>query len=300
MSRNADWREERALVAGAVARHSGRIGTGRLRLACPVCEVQRGVRDTSLALSVEPPTGLYYCWRCHAGGKLTEALIAAADLTAPELAAQGDDLVDPPEGYMPLGLEPWASSESLADARAYAAYRKLSPALIAELGVGAVLSGKLAGRMILPILAPGQHVSDARWSGWVGRDWTGLNERKHTYPSGMNRSTLVFNEAAIDVETDVPMLCVEAVLDATPHWPHAMAFLGKPSPGQLAKLGRAKRPVVSVLDGDAHEESWALAMRLRFDGHRAGYVKLPPKRDPHLTDPTWLMDAAVASLDAPL
>jgi hypothetical protein len=272
-------------------------------MPCPLCEQQRGQRDTSHALSVESATGLYYCWRCKAGGKLTEALIANADTTERALpTAEGDQCVDPPAGFMPLGVEPYASAESLADARAFAAVRKLSPAHLVALGVGAVLDGVYAGRLVIPILAPGQSPSDARWAGWVGRDWSGRNPAKYMYPPGMNRSTLVFNEEALYEDTDVPLLCVEGVLDATPHMPHSLAWLGKPSPGQLAKFTRAavRRPLVSVLDGDAHEESWALAMRWRFDGHRAGYVKLPPKRDPHVTDPGWLMRAARASLDAPM
>ena len=49
--------------------------------------------------------------------------------------------------------------------------------------------------------------------------------------------------------------------------------------------------------GDAWEEGWALAMRLRLHGMRAGSVRLPPRKDPDQVDPAWLRAAARASLD---
>ena len=75
-----------------------------------------------------------------------------------------------------------------------------------------------------------------------------------------------------------------------------VACLGKPNEAHLALLQEARRPVVVVLDGDAWEEGEALSLRLRFEGLRAGFVRLPPKTDPDEVSPALVWDWARASL----
>ena len=43
-----------------------------------------------------------------------------------------------------------------------------------------------------------------------------------------------------------------------------------------------------------------LALRLRFEGARAGWIKLPPRIDPDEVDKAELLDAAQRSIDAPI
>jgi DNA primase len=109
----------------------------------------------------------------------------------------------------------------------------------------------------------------------------------------MQRGEVLYNHTALHVETERPVMVVEGVFDALALWPHAVAVLGKPSHFQVDALASAKRPVAIVLDGDAWQEGYALAMRLRLAGQRAGSVTLPPKTDPDEVDRAWL-EAAVA------
>ena len=102
----------------------------------------------------------------------------------------------------------------------------------------------------------------------------------------------MFNEAALAEVTDEPALVVEGPFDALAYWPQAVAVLGKPTEPQMLTLLRAVRPVVVVLDGDAWQEAEMLAWRLRFEGQRAGWVRLPPMVDPDEVDPAWLREEA--------
>jgi DNA primase len=114
----------------------------------------------------------------------------------------------------------------------------------------------------------------------------------YLYPKGTQRGRLLYNHDALSVETDIPLMIVEGVFDTFPFWPHAAAVLGKPSHLQVAALIQAKRPIAVVLDGDAHDESLALSLRLQFEGVRAGCVKLPPRKDPDEMNKEDLLRAA--------
>jgi hypothetical protein len=100
---------------------------------------------------------------------------------------------------------------------------------------------------------------------------------------------MLYNHKALHLEADGPAMVVEGVFDALPYWPNAAAMLGKPSIWQVQAMSCSSRPVVVVMDGDAHEEGWALAQVLRFNGIDAKALRLPPKTDPN-DDPTWVKE----------
>jgi DNA primase len=108
----------------------------------------------------------------------------------------------------------------------------------------------------------------------------------------------MFNHATLLKETDTPAIIVEGVFDAIAFWPDAVAVLGKPTPAQVYALASARRPIAVVLDGDAWEEGEMLALKLRFEGQRAGSVHLPPRVDPDEVDRDWLRAEARSSLGA--
>jgi hypothetical protein len=143
--------------------------------------------------------------------------------------------------------------------------------------MGAARRGEAAGRIVVPLLETG----GSKWLGWVGRIW---RKREgvlpYRYPAGMPRGALLFNHDALLVETAEPCMIVEGVFDALPHWPRAVACLGKPSRGQLTALMAARRPIVVVLDGDAWREGQALARLLTFRGRSTKWLRLPPAVDP--------------------
>lgn len=289
---NLDKQEVRELVERALVENK-RIGTTRLRVPCPVCEMQRAKRDESLAMSVEASTGLFTCWRCHSSGKLREApnenllgsrahmrsVLSTVVETAPKPVEYNGQ---PPPGFMELGVEPGLTYPLCDDARAYLRTRAITDSMMAELHIGACLFGYYANRVVVPIIV------DGVWRGWVGRDYSGTAERKYTYPRGMKRGQFFYNHSAIHEVTDEPLLVVEGVFDALALWPNAVAVLGSPSHAHLDMLSRCDRPVVFVPDGDAWEAGEAHALFLRFNGRIAGCVKLPPKKDPDEVDRMWL------------
>ena len=160
--------------------------------------------------------------------------------------------------------------------------------------IGATLSGSFFGRVVVPIFG-----SDGEtWLGWVGRAWVKKAQVPYLYPKGMPRGLVMYRQHVLLEETDEPALCVEGVMDAlcAATWPAGTAFLGHESPAQVQALIAAKRPVVQVPDGDAWEAGWALTMRLRLEGQRAGCVRLPPRTDPDEVGDV-LRDAARRSLE---
>lgn len=262
--------------------------TGWVRAVCPWC----GEGPSKRKLSYNTATGGYVCFRCHRKGRAGAGYVQP--LTRPMAGEQVVE-VPPPEGYYPLGYGPGATARVFVEARRYAG-RRVSPNMWTALGIGACATGRYAGRVVIPVYGPDEET----WLGWVARDYTARAARKYLYPAGMRTSQTLYNVAALGAWTDRPVLVVEGVLDAIHHWPDAVAVFGKPGEVHLDLLRACSRPVVFVLDGDAWQEALALAWRLRFDGKRAGMVKLPPGVDPDEVAPERLRALALESLQAEL
>jgi hypothetical protein len=274
-----NYRERCEAVAAALRESSRESGVNALAL-CPFC-VSSKTGGATHSLSVNRTTGAYWCHRCEVRGYLRGDEYEAPTTPTPTAAPT---TVVHPDGFLPLWDGDVAQAESLADARTYLTKRGCGPALWGRHRVGVVLDGYYARRVVVSI-ADG----DGRLRGWVARAYDPWpHARPYLYAPGMPRAELLFNRAALDVATDVPVLVVEGVFDAMPFGDDAVAVLGKPSEAQVLQLLRAHRPVCVVLDGDAWCEGQALAMRLRFDGARAGAVRLPPRTDPDEVDAAWL------------
>lgn len=286
-----DWAEAQELVRYALAQRGAgaRVAEGgKIRLGCPFCEKDSGKRDTKLALSLNPRTGLWYCWRCGRGSRLRGDDFADEEVQEQVRNAGPPQpaVLPPPPEYMAIGREPYASSSVTAEARRYIATR--APTSVwRELELGCCVDGFWAGRCIVPLL-----LSPGVWAGWSARTYIPGVEPKYRYPRGMTKGATFYNHRALRVPTEVPVLIVEGVFDALALYPHSAALLGTPSRHQIEAMADALRPVVFVLDGDAWEEGEALAWRLRFEGRSAGWVKLPPKVDPDEVPFDDLMDMA--------
>lgn len=288
-----DWKARKRAVREAFDLYSKTQGDG-WRALCPGCTSSKtGRADYSLSFDTY---GRYWCFRCGTKGRLRGAEFAelphALDAPADVAAAVRGPVLELPDSMHAL----WGASSragALAGAVEYARSRGLDEARCELHQVHAVVTGFWTGRLVVPILAddPGDP-----WLGFVGRAWSKAFTPPYRYPRGMPRKELLFNHRALRVETDVPLLVVEGVLDAIAHYPHAVAVLGKPSATQVAALIEARRPVVVVLDGDAWVEGWALAMRLRAEGQRAGNVRLAPQQDPDEVRPAELMERARKAL----
>lgn len=278
-------RDEQAQAAVLNARPNRR---GWARGNCPFCDVRIGKPDRKQCFGLNVLTNRFHCFRCGMGGRLRVPFDPHA--AAPEEDAP--DEVQPPEHFMPLYEEPLVSALSGQAPREYLRdVRGLDEGVCRAAKVGACLRGRYAGRVIVPA-----YDDDGGWLWWVGRAWTKKVERPYIYPSG-DREGVIYNHASLLVEDDAPALVVEGTLDALALWPDGAALLGKHGEAQVAGLVAARRSVAVVLDGDAWREGEMLALRLRFEGQRAGSVRLPAGTDPDEHDAAAVRQAALRSLE---
>ncbi len=259
---------------------------------CPFCIDRVGKHDKDRCMSVHAGSGGWHCFRCRARGRvrLPDGLVVErALIPTQEVAA-----IQPPQGFVLLGEEPGASAVSLEQARAYLRSRRLPEDIWQSARIGACVGGPYAGRVVIPVFAP----DDQTWVGFSARLWTAKCDKRLKYrnATGEWKSRVIYNASALTEETDEPCYVVEGCFDALAHWPHAVAVLGDATDTQTAILAQARRPLVVVLDGDAWTKGWALAMKLRLEGVRAGAVQLPTGLDPDEVDAAWLWEEARASL----
>ena len=263
------------------------------RVPCPFC-ADAGHIDRKYSLGVRSDSGFYHCMRCGVRGNLRKKLYDYVE------ADDSQDAWEPPEGYVCLGSEDGKEAEVFRKARKYVKSRGVSPKMARALQIGACDSGDWANRVIIPVLD-----ELGEWHGWVGRLWhkkppsrlTGVHALKYRYPKGFSRGKWMYNKAALFEVTDTPVLLVEGAFDTFPFWPDAVAAFGDVSNEHIEAMKQAKRPIAIVPDGDAWQDGWILAARLRFLGLRAGYVRLPPKMDPDEVDRDWLLAESAACID---
>lgn len=262
------------------------------KMNCPFCITRRNKEDKTRALSFLMNVGVYKCWRCKIKGRLGEIPSYLKNYEAPAIVIEA---LDPPEGF-----SSFATAGGLLQSAPYWKYlteRGVTADTAIKLEMGYCHEGRYRGRVIVPLLG-----DDGSWLGWVGRATWKKAAMKYIYPDDWIRGVLLYNEDALGIETDVPCLLVEGVFDELYYHPNSAALLGTPyTEYQMASLIDARRPVVAVLDGDAWELAETITMRLRFEGKRAGTIKLPPKMDPDeiAVDPDIVLDWAVLSLDMP-
>lgn len=265
-----------------------RSGGGWYRAACPYCLESTGKPDRRQSLGIKPAICFFACFKCGARGRLRGVpdAVLAAERRAVDKAPP--PIKGPPPGYEPLGDDDAWGSLFFEVPRRYLERRGVSQATARAAKIGVVTDGRLAGRVVVPVL----DVDDQTWLGYSARDWTDKLDPRYRYPRGMARGVLLYNWSALYAQTDEPLLLVEGVFDALPYWPNASAALGKPGDYHRRLLADAARPVAVCLDGDAWEEGWVLAEYLRLQGMSTGAVRLPPGADPNTVDRDWLIEEA--------
>lgn len=253
----------------------GTAGARSIRAVCPFCE-RKGYSGRKKNLDFDKVRGWWLCWRCNSRGKID------GWETSDEAAALGPSDVttfDQPKSFIEIGSTYGSRSILTYGARTYAEKRGIAKSVWSSAKLGQIMRREgeqdFTGRLIVPILS----IEEDFWLGWVGRDFTGQQE-SYKYPIGMNRGRVLYNQRALYVRTDVPVLGVEGTLDTMPFFPNAVAFLGTYSQPQIDMMKDAQRPVLVVLDGDAWRKAEVLAWLLHADGVRAGSYRLAPKMDP--------------------
>lgn len=266
--------------------------TGFARSDCPFCLIRLGKQDRGACFSVHVKSGDFRCWRCSIRGFLSREALGN-----PEGAIDESDAplpaIEQPEGFYLMGKgHPGWDAESTEPARDYLRKRGVPEQVWSDAKIGCCLSGRFQDRIVVPVLT-----ADDEWVGYVGRSWQ-KTKKKYLNATGMESGEHLYNTGALSVYTDEPVLVMEGVFDALAYWPDAVAVLGKAKEAQFWKLIQSCRPVVVVLDGDAWEEGEMLAWRLKFEGQRAGHVRLPPTKDPDEVDRDWLRQEARNAVNA--
>lgn len=271
--------------AVASVRRWNERGWGRAR--CPFCFDRTAKPDHRRSFAANRETGRWRCHKCNAWGLLPgyEQQEADEDRYAPPtfsfVEAVRDGALDLPESFALLyGEGDGATARVLDPARRYLLRRGVTEQQARDARVGACTSGPVANRVVVPAMSrDGLDVV-----GWTARSWLRGASPKYLTADDMHRDEHLLNEPALDAQRDEPLLLVEGAFDALPYWPDVVAFLGKPTRWQVEQVATSRRVLVAALDGDAWQESEALALRLRLLGATAAWVKLPPTKDPGNVD----------------
>lgn len=256
---------------------------GAFNTCCPFCIVVLGKADLKFKLELDPAKGLFHCHKCETGGR--------TDLSWMKRAARGPvqqvaaESMSQPHGYFPIHST--LTSAAMQPYYKYLLNRGVTAKMCEELEIGACVTGKYAGRIIVPQFRTeavrGKQVVK-RWNGFVTRAIYPSMEPKYLYPRGMDRRTQVWGTWLPWQET---LFVVEGVFDALALYPCGLATYGKNiTDDQLEVLSKLTcRELVFALDGDAWQDAQVAAMRLllRLDPDsplKVRWAKLPPGQDP--------------------
>ncbi len=269
------YNDDSQLVLDAVAGRRPNL-KGKVRANCPFCEMVVHKVDRKQCLEVSMTSGWWKCYRCDSQGRINSDDLPFDANTVVVRPKEEAPAINLPEGFVPLWLPEGQTSMACLAARKYLAKHRVgvTPDVIERARIGACVRGRFMGRVVVPIYKAGKMV------GYVGRAWRKKHPMPYLYSEGFSRSDTLYNEDALYVTTDEPVLVVEGVFDTFPFYPNAVAVLGKPSHDQVEMLCNARRPILLVFDGDAHMEATSLARQLRVVGKTAAALRLPPGVDP--------------------
>ncbi len=266
---------------------------GWARVLCPFCAERLGSPGRKATFGYNIKSGWYGCYRCDASGRLPSQAQDGVEDWSPRPAGEQEPApspLPPPEGFYALAGN---LAVSLRPAHAYLAGRGVDASVVEAFGIGACIRGPMRGRVVVPL-----RDDDGAWRWYAGRAWSSELRPPYLYPKG-GRAGVFFNGQALWRSEEMPALVVEGCFDAISLYPHGVAVLGTPGDRELELLCEAKRPLVFVLDGDAHEKGWILALKARMAGLRAGSVRLPPRLDPDEIPRQVIVDAALAAIESP-
>lgn len=272
-------------------------GNGEVRYNCPFCITRGYGTDTKQHLYVNMDKGLFLCFRCSEGGRLTKLyhyLKIPVGHVLPEPTSRGSldavisqlsvslvtDLPDQTILEFPCPVVPaW----SVPEVRAYLQSRGVSES---DSKAYSLQSGNFFGceRIFFPVYRP--WTKDLIY--WTGRKFLAGDEEKkdvlrYTTPKGAKKNLLY----GMDVVVQQPgypdhVIITEGPMSAIAAGRKAVATLGKNvSDFQvelLTKYGFSE--YIVAFDGDASPASMSLCERLLLRGCRVSMVSLPMGEDP--------------------
>ena len=288
--------ESFATIAEVLSRaRSGASGWSRAN--CPFCVTDFGASDKTMSWGHNAATGRWHCFRCKSWGyyggddnlRDWAPPIPGRDTARIPARAELAEGMDWPEGFRSLVGRREGDSVNCPTGRAlgYLRKRRVSAEAQDAARLGVCIGGKKYDRRIVAPV-----IYERALLGFVTRRCDESRFLRYLYAEGMQRGEIIYNREALE-RGDLPfVVMVEGVFDVLPHWPHAAAFLGKPTDDHFEICLRSKVPLVVCLDGDAWREGQWFAERLAFEGVPAVSLKLPPKSDPGNVSREWLWRAA--------
>lgn len=263
---------DRARIARLVAEAFARTNDEReyTYLACPVCQGPDAPTNRP-KLWVRRSDGAFACWRCGVRGFLPgRARSQTADpFDAPTGHQAPSQAAEDAGRCIPIG----GRSMALTGPQLALTRRGVPRSVWDDVHLMLAVDGPHKGRVV-------RHVDPVHSGlGWTGWDWTGRRLPKYLTAKGTDRQRYVLGEDVLRRAREF-VVVVEGFFDFLRLWPHAVACLGKPTKGQIERLGMLDVPVVVMLDGDAWREGYAVAEQLRVLGATAYAILLPPTEDP--------------------
>lgn len=280
------------------AYQNGRPGARNwIRADCPFCPTVIGKDDGDQSFGVQEGSGFYMCFKCGTKGRLRNPPDwFPMEIDYAEHLDEQDKYFDPPDDFIHLSHGEGATHPFYYAARKHLYDRDLIDSnLWADACIGVCMRGLYRNRIVVPV-----RDVEGRWLGWSSRDITGKQMPKYRYPPDMQRGSMLYEQHLLHEDTGAPLLVVEGVFDALPYFGHAVATLGKPSDDHMELLADTDRRLAICMDGDAWELGESVAFRLRLAGVEAGFIRLPPKKDPgdaFKWDPDWLLEQAELCLE---
>ena len=269
--------------AAQFGKHADR--KNRVRVNCPFCLERKHSPDRGHSFIYYRNSGFYKCFRC--GIRSLDDLNVEWDATHPEpIERQAFKWTGGPKEFIPL-WDAHEYPEPMNTAVEYLERRGIDREIRLQAHVGCCIQGRYAGRVVVPHLN-----SDGSWWGWSARLWKNIpGARNYDYPPDMARDKL-YNEVALSIDTNRPVMVVEGVMDSLLYIPHAVACLGQPTHEHFDILKRSKRPIALCFDADRWYVGKTWQARLTKAGVKSGWVLLPHGLDPNEMDAAVLRDAA--------
>jgi len=288
-------RSERSIQRSAEEQGiKGPTPSGEYHIQCPFCITVVGKEDVKWKLAVNAGKKVFHCHRCNTSGrgdfKWLESTPQSRDIEAKQAPPEPLRLPEfiPLLGYpgeegrgrVPLSLVPYTN---------YLRSRNITGEAIAQANLGACLSGRYAGRVIVPHPTNNYPIG-SDWAGFAARAIHDVMSPRYLYPKGMKKADLIWGTWITRRTVNLNRVyVVEGVFDALRLFPCAVATYGKNiSETQLellAGLSVLCDELVIAFDGDAWQEGMLAAMRIQMRGddriqRKVLYTRLPPKTDP--------------------
>jgi DNA primase len=228
-------------------------------------------------LGCSPEKGVYYCWACHAGGRLSDLLrkLTGQDIHIPVVRKEKTDKPKSPAAAIEFKSLPITEVGSAAQ---YLARRGISPFVAAQYGMVVCIDDthRLNGRIAVPL----RDFWTGELQGWTGRSYTGKEPK---YLSTLPRKIITGWRTR---NTSTPAVVVEGPMDgiAAHRAGYQVAVLsGIADSGIVDWAARLpeQTPVAIMLDDTALDEARRLYWQIL--PLRPGVLKvmeLPEGQDP--------------------